>query len=186
MLLISIVKANIGIISSLFSSKIFKRMVVMNQNAEIQSQILGYLQKLEDLLLPVLEQLIQQRYPLEVETLAFEIFSDQFSEQFPIRVLFLDHDHSEFFATVNGEARYPSVVDPNLLLIDGVYPQAFEEKYLNLGVDIWSISAQVCLDWFVQNWLKAGGASFPLQAKIGLHDSFSQFDLIAQSWLDEV
>lgn len=159
-------------------------MTIMNQNEELQSQILDYLKKLDDLLLPVLTQLIQQRFPLEVETLAFEIFSDQFSDKFPVRVFFLDQDHSEFFAIVNGEPRYPSAIDPNLIDIDEVYSQAFEEKYLSLGVDIWSISAQVCLDWFAENWLKAGGTSFRLQAKIGQHDSSSQFDLIEQRWVD--
>ena len=156
----------------------------MNQNQDVQSQILNHLKTFDDLLVPVLVQLIQQRYPLEVKTLAFEIFSEQFTEQFPIRVFFLDEDHSEHFVLVNGEARYPSVIDPSLILIDGVYPKAFEAECLSQGIDIWTISAQVCMQWFIEHWSKVGGKNFTLLATIAQHDSSAQFDLIEQIWLD--
>lgn len=156
----------------------------MNQNEDVQSLVLNYLKKLDDSLLPVLEQIIQQRYPLEVTTLAFEIFSDQFSEQFPIRVFFLDENHTEFFAIVNGEARYPSVIDPSLIMIDGVYPREFEAKCLSQGIDIWTVSSKVCMQWFIENWNKAGGTDFKLYATIAPHDSAEKFDLVEQTWLE--
>ncbi|RZG46601.1 hypothetical protein [Acinetobacter wuhouensis] len=153
----------------------------MNQNQDVQSQILNHLKTFDGLLVPVLVQLIQQRYPLEVKTLAFEIFSEQFTEQFPIRVFFLDENHSEHFVLVNGEARYPSVIDPNLILIDGVYPQSFETEYLAQGIDIWSVASQVCMQWFIEHWNNVGGANFALHATIAQHDSSEQFDLIEQT-----
>lgn len=154
----------------------------MHPNQDVQSAVLNYLKTFDDSLLSVLKQLIQQRYPLEVKTLAFEIFSEQFSEQFPIRVFFLDEDHSEHFVMVNGEARYPSVIDPSLLLIDGVYSRDFECQYLSQGIDIWTISSQVCMQWFIELWIKAGGGNCTLQATIAQHDSSARFDLIEQLW----
>lgn len=155
----------------------------MHPNQDVQSAVLNYLKAFDDLFLPVLEQLIQQRYPLEVKTLAFEIFSEQFTEQFPIRVFFLDEDHSEYFVLVNGEARYPSIIDPNLILIDEVYPQSFETENLAKGIDIWSVSSQVCMQWFIEHWNKAGGTNFALHATIAQHDSSEQFDLLEQAWV---
>ncbi len=65
----------------------------MSFEQEFTEKVGGYLAKLTDKLQPILKQLIEHDYPQEVVTLAFEVFVDRFSSQFPVRVFFIDKDN---------------------------------------------------------------------------------------------
>lgn len=62
----------------------------------------------------------------------------------------MDSNNSEHFVYVNGEAQYPSPVEPELLEIEYVYPYEFEEKYINENenFDLWSIAIDELIQWF--------------------------------------
>ena len=90
----------------------------MSFEQEFTEKVDGYLAKLTDKLQPILKQLIEHDYPQEVATLAFEVFVDRFSSQFPVRVFFMDKDNTEYFVELDGKAAYPAPVNPNLLDID--------------------------------------------------------------------
>lgn len=62
----------------------------------------------------------------------------------------MDSNNSEHFVYVNGEAQYPSPVEPELLEIEYVYPYEFEEKYINEDEDFdpWSIAIDELIQWF--------------------------------------
>lgn len=62
----------------------------------------------------------------------------------------MDSNNSEHFVYVNGEAQYPSSVEPELLEIEYVYPYEFEEKYINEDEDFdpWSIAIDELIQWF--------------------------------------
>jgi hypothetical protein len=68
----------------------------------------------EDSLIAVLRLVVTHNYPSPVVAVAFEVFPDSWSQGFPARAFFLDESNSEYFIYVDGEARYPSSVDPGL------------------------------------------------------------------------
>lgn len=143
----------------------------MSFEQEFTEKVGGYLDNLTDELQPILKQLIEHDYPQEVATLAFEVFVDSFSSQFPVRVFFID---------IDGKAAYPSPVNPNLLDIDHVYPDEFEEEYIEKDEDLdpWHIATSALIEWFSQCWIAAGGQRFKLKANIAPHDSHYEFNLV--------
>ena len=145
-----------------------------------QQQVRSSLSKLDLLLIPVLGALVSHQYPGQVVALDFEIFSDGFTTGFPVRAFFLDSRNTEFFVYVDGQATYPSPVDPALINIDFVYPAELEDQLENEspGSDPWHIATAELLDWFLSCWQKAGGDGFPLAATIAHHDSSSELNLI--------
>ncbi|MCL2916087.1 hypothetical protein L2725_20300 [Shewanella corallii] len=149
-----------------------------------QQAVKQYLCLLSADLTQVLRQLIQHSYPEDVVELAFELFPDGFSEGFPVQTFFLDADNSEVFIMVNGEAQYPSPVEPELLENPQVYPWELESNYAmgDNEFNAWGIASYTLIDWFFDCWQQAGGKHFPLKAKIGVHDSRHQFDLIKGQW----
>ncbi|WP_312319008.1 hypothetical protein [Stenotrophomonas sp.] len=145
-----------------------------------QQNVRSSLSQLDGQLIPVLESLISHQYPAQVAALDFEIFSDQFTEGFPVRAFFLDNTNTECFVYVDGRATYPSPVDPGLLEIDCVYPVSHEEQLemASSDSDLWQIATSELLDWFLACWMKAGGQNFALAATIAEHDSRSELNLM--------
>jgi hypothetical protein len=156
----------------------------MSIEQEFKEQVIEHLEKLSDHLKPVLKELIEYDYPDEVDTLAFEIFVDGFSSEFPVRAFFMDKDNSEHFIYIDGKAEYPSPVDPDLLKIDQVYPYELEEEYTNKdeSLDPWQIATNELIEWFSKCWQAAGGKTFKLKANIAPHDSNHAFDLVEGKW----
>ena len=67
--------------------------------------------------------------PPEVVAISFEVFPDSWSEGFPARAFFLNEANTEYFIFVQGEARYPSAVDPGLLTVPYVITPEIEESF---------------------------------------------------------
>ena len=147
---------------------------------KFQEQVRAALAELSTSMVTALQALVDYRYPEQVAALDFEIFSDSFTSGFPARAFFLDRRNCEYFLMVNGQATYPSPVDPGLLDIDCVYPVELEDQ-LELespGSDPWHIATEEFFQWFLGCWHMAGGRDFPLPATIAPHDSSSELDLI--------
>jgi hypothetical protein len=158
---------------------------MLSASAEIfRSEVQQYLSVLDLSLVDVLRALIEYDYPAEVFALSFEVFSDSFTSQFPARVFFVDRNNTEFFLYTEGEAQYPSPIAPELLEIDGIYPDEIEEalEALDPHADAWQIATQEFITWFAKCWGVAGGASFPLVATIVSHDSEQEFNLVQERW----
>lgn len=117
-------------------------------------------------------------------SLEFEIFADGFIQGFPVRAFFMDAGNSEHFVYVNGEAQYPSPVEPELLEIEHVYPYELEEKYVNEDEDFdpWSIAIDELIQWFSECWKEMGGESFQLKANIASHDNDEVYNLVEGKW----
>ena len=143
-----------------------------------------HLNTLEPGLVAVLASLIWHKYPKEVAVLDFEVFSDGFTSGFPARAFFMDKSNSEFFLRVNGKAQYPSPVDPGLLSVPEVYPQALEDVLVaeSPESDPWHLATSEFIDWFRQCWVKAGGKDFRLMATIAHHDSSQELNLKTGQW----
>lgn len=135
-------------------------------------------------LVAVLGKLIQHPFVPEVRCVDFEVFCDGFTSGFPVRAFFLDEDNTEYFVDVGGEPTYPCSVPPELLEIDGIYPQEVEERVyaVDPDLDYMTLAGQVAVAWFAECWKQAGGLQFPLRATIGLHDDSPRFDLVRQAW----
>lgn len=157
----------------------------MSIEEEFKVKIAAHLNRLTDDIMPVLRELIEYDYPKEVDALAFEIFVDGFSSEFPVRAFFMDADDSEYFIMVDGKAEYPSPVDPRLLKIDYVYPYDFEEEYTEKddSLDPWHVATNELIEWFSKCWLAAGGKHFKLNANIAPHDGNHEFDLKESKWV---
>ena len=147
---------------------------------EFQQLVRAGLAALDADLTRALASLVRHEYPTEVLALDFEVFSDGFTRGFPVRAFFLDHQNSEFFIYVDGQATYPSPVDPGLLEIDCVYPEEIEEALTSASPesDPWHIATAELFDWFLACWRKAGGNSFRLLATLAHHDSSTELNLI--------
>jgi hypothetical protein len=132
----------------------------------------------------VLHSLIEHRYPPEVFALSFEVFGDGFTSGFPVRAFFMDRSNTEYFLWEDGQAKYPSPVDPGLLEIDRVYAEELEEELQGSApeLDAWEIASDELIQWFAKHWQHVGGASFPLVATIAPHDSSEEFNLRSSSW----
>ena len=158
----------------------------MSIEEEFKEKVSEHINRLTDDLIPVLKELIEYDYPEEVDTLAFEIFTDGFSSEFPVRAFFMDEDNSEHFIMNNGEAEYPSPVDRDLLDIDHVYPYELEEEYTEKDetLDPWHVATKELIAWFSKCWLTAGGKSFKLKANIAPHDSNHEFNLKSSEWVE--
>ncbi len=157
-----------------------------NVKEQFQEEVRNHLDKLTDQLVPVLKQLVEYSYVPEVKSLDFEVFCDGFTEGFPVRAFFMDEENCEYFIYVDGQAQYPGAIDPDLLEIESVYTVDLEEKYLEQDEDLDTFTAagELLITWFAECWKKAGGLSFPLQARIALHDDTRAFDLVHQIWRD--
>jgi hypothetical protein len=156
----------------------------MNIEQEFREKVQEHLDKLILDIKPVLKELIEYNYPKEVVSLKFEIFANGFTQGFPVRAFFMDSNDSEHFVYVNGEAQYPSPVDPELLDIEYVYPYELEEKYINQDEDFnpWSIAIDELIQWFSECWKEMGGESFKLKANIAPHDNDQAYNLIESKW----
>jgi hypothetical protein len=155
------------------------------ESEEFRTLLRTGLQRLEEPLIAVLRQLLVYKYPPEIVAISFEVFSDSWSQGFPARAFFLDETNSEFFVYVNGDAKYPSPVDPELLDVPFVITPEDEDRIIecNPDLDTYSVGAEEFISWFIDCWNKAGGASFQLHASIAEHDSGRQFNLVSGKWL---
>lgn len=158
----------------------------MSIEQAFKQQVMAHLEALSDDLKPILKELIEYEYPCEVDTVAFEIFSDGFSSGFPVRAFFLDEDNDEYFIRIDGNAEYPSPVDPGLLEITGVYPRELEETYTAMDetLDPWDIAIEALVEWFSLCWQESGGCRFKRKANIAPHDSYHEFNLLSGKWQD--
>lgn len=156
----------------------------MNIEQEFSEKVQEHLHGLTASIKPVLKELIEYNYPKEVVSLEFEIFADGFTQGFPVRAFFMDAGNSEHFVYVNGEAQYPSPVEPELLEIEHVYPYELEEKYINEDedFDLWSIAIDELIQWFSECWKEMGGESFQLKANIAPHDNDQAYNLVESKW----
>ncbi len=160
----------------------------MSTELEFKEMVKSHLEKLSDDLEIVLKKLINHGYPEEVDSISFEVFSDGFTDGFPVQAYFMDSDNSEHFIYVNGEAEYPSPVGPGLLEIDNVYPYELEEKFTEKDdeLNFWEIASENFVEWFSECWSAAGGGKFGLKANIGSHDGDKEFDLINRQWVEQL
>ena len=156
----------------------------MNIEQEFSEKVQEHLQALTASMKPVLKELIGYDYPKEVVSLEFEIFADGFTQGFPVRAFFMDSNDSEHFVYINGEAQYPSPVEPELLKIEYVYPYELEEKYINQdeGFDPWSIAIDELIQWFSECWKEVGGESFQLKSDISPNYNDKAYNLIESKW----
>jgi hypothetical protein len=162
----------IGSVDERFKAAVTERLVVLDVS-----------------IVPILEALIRHPYPPEVVAVDFEVFSDGFTQSFPVRAFFMDADRSEYFVYVDGEATYPSPVDPGLLdLPAGVFGEDLEAPFLaeDPRLDTFGLAGEALINWFARRWSAAGGASFSRQASIGLHDDSETFDLISGEWVERL
>jgi hypothetical protein len=143
-----------------------------------------HLAKLDARLVAALRSLIGHTYPPEVFALSFEIFSDSFTSQFPARAFFIDRMNCEYFLYVNGEATYPSPIDPEIIDVDCIYDTDIEDVFLSRDPDLntWDIATSEFIAWFSGCWDKAGGARFSRVATIAEHDSPEEFNLFTKEW----
>lgn len=152
---------------------------------EFRGAVRAAFDRITERLVPVLKQIVEHEYPKKVAEISFELFPD-FRQGFPIRAFFLDDDNNEFFVFVDGEAEYPSPVDPGLIEVDRVYDRAIEDEYLaanpnEYGAEsCYEIAAEEMIPWFAACWSAAGGDSFARKATIALHDDLKYFDLCAK------
>jgi hypothetical protein len=150
---------------------------------KFRQSVCEHLTKLDAQLIEVLASLIQYHYPPQVFAICFEVFTDGFTQEFPVRAFFMDHSNSEYFIVQDGEYRYPSPVDPGLLELDYVYPQALEDEFIAAtDLDAWEIATDELIYWFAQHWQQNGGTKFPLVATISTHDAAQEFNLKSQKW----
>ncbi|WP_299443448.1 hypothetical protein [uncultured Aquimarina sp.] len=154
--------------------------------SEFRDKVKEYLTKLNIEIEDVIKKLISFEYPNEVISLDFEVFSDGFTENFPVRVFFMDKENCEFFIYNNNKAEYPSPVDPGLLNIHCVYNYEFLQKFEkhDENFDSWGIATDELIKWFIIRWLNSGGEKFKLNASIKAHHLCDKFDLIEQKWVE--
>lgn len=140
-----------------------------------------HLAKLTDQLVLVLRELIKYNFPSKVVSLEFEVFTDGFTQEFPVRAFFMDADNSEFFLYDNGKVVYPSPIDPGLLDIPHVFTDEFEEEFIEKDEDLdtFTLAGYELVTWFRDCWLKAGGEKFTLRANIKLHGDIKEFNLMS-------
>jgi len=155
--------------------------------AEFQQCVIEALKPLTDDLTEVLRRLVSHEYPEEVELVDFVVEPQGFTEGFPVRAFFFDDGLCEVFVHEDGEATYPSPVDPGLLEVGQIYDPSIEEAVhrYDASVDYLTLAAKTLIPWFEECWLSAGGADFSREATIRLHDDREFYDLIARQWRRE-
>lgn len=96
----------------------------------------------------------------------------------------MDRDNCEYFVYADGKAKYPSPIAPEILEVNGIYPEKLEAKFQeeNPAADAWSLATSEFISWFYACWLRAGGENFYLLASIGGHDSAKEFNLKSGVW----
>ena len=160
--------------------------MVANLTEEFKTKLLEGLYPLQTSLIAALKQIIEHRYPPEVVAVAFEVFPDTWSRRFPARAFFLDGSNNEHFIYVNGEATYPSPIDPGILDAPHIITSEYENSILarDPTLDTVSIGADEFIAWFALCWGKAGGTRFRLHATIADHDSDRELNLSNGQWQD--
>lgn len=160
--------------------------IIMNKEQQFRTRISEYFHKHDSSLEGALFSLINHQYPDEVAMLQFVIFPDGFTSGFPVRAFFMDKDVCEFFVYRDGEAEYPSPVDPGLLEIPFLYPEALEEECSDDDeFDIWSVASDELVKWFSERWKAAGGNFFKKAAIIMEHDDNRAFSLNSFEWIED-
>lgn len=157
----------------------------MSIETEFRQVVRAHLDMLDDQIVPVLGQLIAHDYPPEVIAISFEVFCDGFRSGFPIRAFFMDQTNTEFFVMINGQAEYPSPVDPGLLEIDRVFAAGLQDEFWERSgetLDTYTVAGQEAIKWFHEKWTQAGGREFSLFATIALHDDPEEFNLKTGAW----
>lgn len=146
---------------------------------EFQRRITQALDVHSSAMVDVLRKLIAHDYPKEVESIDFVVFPMDFYSGFPMRVFFLDKNNTEFFITRNGEAEYPSPVDPDLLDIPQLCSASIEEEIFGEDpeTDPWTLAGETMIGWLFRRWHEAGGAEFTRAATAALHDDKDYYEL---------
>ena len=151
---------------------------------EFQAGVRQHLEPLGQELEGTLGRLIRYPFVPEVKQLAFEVFSDGFTEGFPVRVFFLDAEGGEHFVEEDGRVEYPCDVDPELLDISHVFSSEWEETFTehDENLDVFGLAAAALIPWFAERWKAAGGGDSSRGAYISVHDHDGEFDLVQQRW----
>lgn len=159
--------------------------VVRNPTAErFKLAVVEKLRHLGPSLVAVLRQLVEHEYPKEVASIDFEVFTDGFTQSFPVSAFFMDSSNNEHFLSVGDGYKYPSPVDPQLLHVERVYGDDFEAPFLveDGNLDTFTLAGDALIPWFAECWRQAGGGEFGREATIMLHDSSRVFDLVRGVW----
>ena len=156
----------------------------MSAQKEFEREVDTHLQRLNDDIEDVLRQLIEQDYPEAVKGLAFEVFPDSFTSEFPVKVFFMDKYNAQYFVFDQGKPEVPSDVPPELLDIDEVYPYELEDEYELKADDFdpWDVATHALIQWFSTRWQAAGGDKFALNACITPTDTMDDFNLKTGHW----
>ncbi len=151
---------------------------------EFRTKLRDGLRRIEAALIEALKQIIDYKYPPEVFAVCFEVFPDSWSNSFPVRTFFLDASNNEHFVYVDGEATYPSPIDPGLIEVSEILPYEFEIsiRERDPGFDYFTASADEFIAWFAPCWNRAGGIDFPLLATVADHDSDRELNLKTGEW----
>jgi hypothetical protein len=151
---------------------------------DFKAGVREHLERLSPQLTQTLAQLVNYPFLPEIDHLHFEVFSDGFTQEFPVNTFFLDADGDEFFVVTNGKAEYPCDVNSGLLEIEHVFPIEWERTFTDEDPDLdaFGLAATTLIPWFADSWMAAGGGAFSRGAYISIHDKPGRFDLVAQTW----
>ena len=101
----------------------------MDRSIEFGSIVQRSLERLSPRLKEVLRELIDYHYDPVVKFIRFEIFPEEFTRGFPVMAFFFDAEWNEYFETVGARQRKPCGLNGDLLLIDCVYTEQFEDEF---------------------------------------------------------
>jgi hypothetical protein len=144
----------------------------MSEVGEIECRIsmTPHVERLTDLLVAALRELIRAGHPQATYLFWFEYDCQGFADSFP--VMFYRRDRSG--RADEGQELLPgvSVTIPQEIMYDPQYEQ--------LDVDTIEVASSVFVPWFADCWKVAGGDDSPWPGYLAHHDSIYSFDLTAR------
>ncbi len=153
-----------------------------------REEVRNYLDDYNNLLEPVLEELISFSYPNDFHGLDFEISMGGFTQGFPVSVYFMEDACNELIFNDPKDKNLLPSTKLNLIEIPHVYPYELVEKYINKNPELnpWGESATELIEWFSILWGNVGGHNFKHNAYIAPHDSVSGLNLVSSAWEDRL
>ena len=156
----------------------------MNLESKFRAGVKEHLVPLAGSITQILKKMIDYKYPNEVVSIEFQVFTDGFTQSFPVRAFFLNSNNCEHFEYIKGKATYPSPVDPGLLEIPYVFTSDFEKIFIDQDEDLdtYTLAGLELASWFYVCWENAGGRTFGINASITLHDYDKCLNLKTRKW----